>query len=148
MARGTWMPLVHGETCRDILLRLAVVLVPLLVVLTVLATLGWLGLAGLARVGWLGTRLLHRMRWAVRHVSSPLLACSVPQGVIPGHPRLGWPFLWSLSLVPPPLRRKEAHDAAILETRCPAVDQSRSHRPCRGYSAGGATCAAREDGHA
>src|SRR5262245_61744594 len=100
MARGTWMPLAHGETCRDILLRLAVVLVPLLVVLTVLATLGWLGLAVLARVGWLGTRLLHRMRWAVRHVSSPLLACSVPQGVLPGHPRFGWPFLWPLSCVP------------------------------------------------
>ena len=84
----------------DIILSLAVVLVPLLVVLTVLATLGWLGLAGLARVGWLGTRLLHRMRWAVRHVSSPLLACSVPQGVLPGHPRFGWPFLWPLSCVP------------------------------------------------
>jgi len=97
MARGTWMPLAHGETCRDILLRLAVVLVPLLVVLTVLATLGWLGLAVLARVGWLGTRLLPRMRWAVRHVSSPLLACSVPQGVLPGHPRFGWPFFWPLS---------------------------------------------------
>ena len=47
----------------DIILSLAVVLVPLLGVLTVLASLGWLGLAVLASVGWVGTRLLHLMRW-------------------------------------------------------------------------------------
>jgi len=59
---------VKGETRIDSILRLAVVLVPLLVVLTVLASLGWLGLAVLASVGWGGTRLLHLMRWAVRNV--------------------------------------------------------------------------------
>jgi len=52
----------------DIILSLAVVLVPLLGVLTVLASLGWLGFAVLASVGWVGTRLLHLMRWAVRNV--------------------------------------------------------------------------------
>jgi hypothetical protein len=51
----------------DIILRLAVVLVPLLVVLIVLASLGWFGLTVLARVGLVGQWLLHLTRWVVRH---------------------------------------------------------------------------------
>jgi len=50
-----------------IALGIVVLLWPLLVVLTVLASLGWLGLAVLAGLGWLGKRLL---RAAVRVVRS------------------------------------------------------------------------------
>jgi hypothetical protein len=51
----------------DIILGLAVLLVPLLVVLTVLASLGWLVFAVLASVGWVGKYLLRLTGRMVRN---------------------------------------------------------------------------------
>ena len=50
-----------------IALGIVVLLCPLLVVLTVLASLGWLGLAVLAGLGWLGKRLLRATVRVVRN---------------------------------------------------------------------------------
>lgn len=58
---------VKGETCMDIILGLLVLLAPLLVVLTVLASLGWLALAVFAGVGWVGKQLLRLTRGVVRN---------------------------------------------------------------------------------
>jgi hypothetical protein len=55
-----------GETRMELVLGLVVLLVSLLVVLTVLASLGWLVLAVLAGLLWIGRCLL---RAAVRVVS-------------------------------------------------------------------------------
>jgi hypothetical protein len=51
----------------DIILGLLVLLAPLLVVLTVLASLGWLALAVFAGVGWVGKQLLRLTRGVVRN---------------------------------------------------------------------------------
>jgi hypothetical protein len=51
----------------EIMFGLALVLAPLLVVLTVLGSLGWLALAVLAGVGWVGKRLLRRTERTVRN---------------------------------------------------------------------------------
>jgi hypothetical protein len=58
---------VRGETCMEIMFGLALVLAPLLVVLTVLGSLGWLALAVLAGVGWVGKRLLRLTERTVRN---------------------------------------------------------------------------------
>jgi hypothetical protein len=50
-----------------IALGLVALLWPLLVVLTVLASLGWLGLAVLAGMGWVGKRLLRATLRVVRN---------------------------------------------------------------------------------
>jgi len=44
-----------------------VLVVPLLIVLTVLASLGWLVLAVLTSLGWVGQRLLRATARMVRH---------------------------------------------------------------------------------
>ena len=49
------------------ILALVVLMVPLLVVLTVVLSLGWLVLAGLAGLLWVGQCLLQAMTWLVRH---------------------------------------------------------------------------------
>jgi hypothetical protein len=51
-----------------IALGIVVLLWPLLAMLTVLATLGWLVLAVLAGLGWLGKRLLRATVRVVRNV--------------------------------------------------------------------------------
>ena len=58
---------VKGKTRMGIILSLVVVLVPLLVLVIVLASLGWLGPAVLASVGLIGQGLLRLTRWVVRH---------------------------------------------------------------------------------
>jgi hypothetical protein len=49
------------------ILGLVVLLVPLLVVLTVVMSLGWLVLAGLTSVGWIAQRVVQIMARIVRH---------------------------------------------------------------------------------
>jgi hypothetical protein len=54
----------HLEESRmEIVLGMLILLAPLLVILTVLASLGWLVLAVLASLGWLGKRLLRATGW-------------------------------------------------------------------------------------
>jgi hypothetical protein len=51
----------------EIMFGLALVLAPLLVVLTVLGSLGWLAIAVFAGVGWVGKRLLRLTERTVRN---------------------------------------------------------------------------------
>ncbi len=55
------------STPTGIVLSLVVLVVPLLIVLTVLASLGWLVLAVLTSLGWVGQRLLRATARMVRH---------------------------------------------------------------------------------
>jgi hypothetical protein len=63
---GHTLCLSHLEESRmdmEIVLGMLILLAPLLVILTVLASLGWLVLAVLASLGWLGKRLLRVTGW-------------------------------------------------------------------------------------
>jgi hypothetical protein len=51
----------------QMILRIAVLAAPMLVVLTVLMSVGWIVLAGLASLGWVGKRLVRATERVVRH---------------------------------------------------------------------------------